>query len=290
MVTGSEQSIPKFHHFVAIMHSRRFTDKSGRFHFFSKQIGKVLYQKPENVFAQNHLNTVVDASGNKDASAEGRFSDLEGRANKIIAKIVVAARKNKRPMLTPEEKLDWDRYFFLQFKRTPDVHQKIATLKEQEVAFKEILASVKARRPDAAAAIDALDTEIERKRFMQAGKVAAIERPGGMAFDEIAKRGLHVARISSSGTEFLIGSAPIVAKGDLRHDRAERWLPVASDVVVGIGGNRGDEAMFRIDDADQILEFNRIVASQSTSFAAASKDLVALLANELREPLSSADR
>jgi hypothetical protein len=274
-VNPPAKSNAKYHHFVAVMHGRRFTDQSGRFYFFDKRVGKLLYTTPGHVFGQNHLNTVKDESGTKDVSVETRFSALEGRANLITERIVSTAREDQCPDLTAEEKSDWDQYLYLQYKRVPDVHSKVALFQEDSGAFEKLL-----EEHD----VGATYTPEERARLIQAGKVRAIEMSLGPALEEFDKRGLVVGRIKGQPESFIIGSSPVIMAGDLREKDAQRWLPIASDVIVGIGGERGAEELKAIQDAKVIAALNRTIADQSTSFAAEPGALVAELIGLLPPP------
>jgi hypothetical protein len=273
------QSIPKLHHFVSQMHTDRFTDGRGRLHVFNKSSGKTYPGTPKSVFGETHLYTVEDAKGSKDTSFEIKLSALESRTNVIIEKIVAAARSGAVPGLAVEEKADWNLFFYMQWKRVPDVHRKVATLREGEDQLDKIFSMIRARFPERAAEIDDLNTPDERKRLLQGGIVKAIDSLGKDVLTLLDSRGLAIIRIIAPGESFVIGSLPIVRMGgDLRSRSAGAWLPIASDVAVGMGGLKGQEHLMFVDDPQTILAFNRVIADQSSSFAAASKSLIESLA------------
>lgn len=272
-------SVPKSHHFVPQMHSRRFTDAKGRFHLHNKRAGKTYPSTPKAAFAETHLYTKEDAFGAKDTSLEGWFSAVEGAANSIIEKIVTAVRANTPLTLTDAERADWDRYVYLLWKRTPDALAKVATLKDADARLTELFSEIAARGPAEAAEVAKLDNPAERKRLVQGSKVMAIEQTPGEVLKVFASRGLVVLRIVDPQLSFAIGSLPVVRKaGDLRDEASEVWLPIASDVAVGIGGEPGTITIAQVSDAEIIRDINRVTAAQSTSFAAASAPLVEDLA------------
>jgi hypothetical protein len=85
-------------------------------------------------------------------------------------------------------------------------------------------------------------------------------------------------RITTPSKVFAIGSLPIIRIGNLRDQSSEAWLPISSDIAVGMGNTRGREVLILLDDPQMIEAFNRATAVQSSSFAAASKPLIESLA------------
>jgi hypothetical protein len=65
-------------------------------------------------------------------------------------------------------------------------------------------------------------------------------------------------------------------------------LPIAFDVAIGPGLSKGTETIAELS-GDQVNEFNRAVARQSSSVAAASRSLVEELVATLREPEGDED-
>jgi hypothetical protein len=240
--------------------------------------GRFFGGTPKSIFAETHLYTIEDGHGQKDTALETVFSALEGRADQIIEKIVAAARRDVRPGLSAKEKAEWDLFFYLQWKRVPDLHRKVASLQEGEAHLDELFAIMRARYPDRIDEIDGLDTAKERKRLLQGGKVKAIASIRHDVLAVLDNRGLAIVRIIAPCEYFAIGSLPIVrTAGDLRNPSAEVWLPVASDVAVGLGRAKGEEDLILVDDPQTVLAFNRATAAQSSSFAAVSKPLIEAL-------------
>jgi hypothetical protein len=145
---SGKTNIPKYHHFVPQMLLRRFTDANGKFSVYIKVANKIVPGTPESQFGQTHFHTVETSTGEKDTSAEGRLSELEGAANLVIEKIVAAARLGQTPSLTPEEKATWDDFLHLQWRRVPDLHAKVASFQDQAGAVDAVLAKVRAKYPD----------------------------------------------------------------------------------------------------------------------------------------------
>jgi hypothetical protein len=94
----------------------------------------------------------------------------------------------------------------------------------------------------------------------------------------LPSRGIVVLHITAPGEVFAIGSFPVVRrKGDLGRTESEVWLPVASDVAIGIG-DPANEITVRDVEPEVILKINQATAVQSSMFAAPFKPLVEALA------------
>lgn len=273
MSSPAVPSIPKSHHFIPQMHSRRFTDPKGGFWLHNKRAGKTYYSNPKQAFCETHLYTKESAQGAKDTSLETQFSGIEGTANTIIGRIVDAVRAEKAPALSPEELSDWATYFYMLWKRTPDALARVATLQQADSRLTELLEQLAARGPEAVAEVAKLDTPEERRRLIQGGKVGAIEQVPGDVLAVFASRGARILHITDPALQLVIGSLPVVRKqGSLHAADAEIWLPVAPDVAVG--GSPGCIEVNQVDDPASVMAINRVMARQSTSFASPSKALV----------------
>jgi hypothetical protein len=272
---------PKLHHFLPQMLLRRFTDSKGKLAFFTKvapQAG-VITGKPKSLFAENHLYSIERSDGSRDVELEKNFAKLEGEAEAVLSKIVSAVRNGQNPRLSVVEKQVIDRFFYMQAKRVPDMHAKSPTLQNAGGHIDTIIDDLLVKHPDRVAELEALRLPEEKARLAQGAKVKAIGMDLGQVMTVLDQRGLAVLRASEG--EFAIGSTPIVRKrGDLRASDAEAWLPIASDVAIGPGLSRGAETLVDLA-SDQINEFNRIMARQSTSFAGASRALVEDLVDTL---------
>lgn len=276
--------VPKLHHFLPQMLLRRFTDGKGKLAFYTKvapQAG-VIIGKPKSLFAENHLYTTEGPDGSRDVELEKSFAKLEGEAEVVLGKIISAARQGQMPGLSVEQKQVFDRFFYMQWKRVPDIHAKSPTLQNADKDIDAIIADLLVRHPDRAAELEALRSPEEKARLAQGAKVKAIATDVGQVRAVLERRGLAVAHASESA--LVIGSTPVVRKrGDLRASEGEAWLPIASDVAIGPGLGKGTETVIDLS-SDQVSDFNRVVARQSTSFAAASHRLVEELVAALPAP------
>ena len=83
---------------------RNFTDNKGQLHCFYKPSGRIFSTVPDNVLAESHLYTQLDAHGKKDVSVEKELSRLEGLVQPVVEKIINAARMREKPELAPPER------------------------------------------------------------------------------------------------------------------------------------------------------------------------------------------
>ncbi|MER9002552.1 DUF4238 domain-containing protein [Mesorhizobium sp. M0862] len=271
-MTGGKD--PKLHHFLPQMLLRRFTDVKGRLAFYTKvaPAAGVIAGKPKGLFAENYLYTVEQADGSCDVELEKSFAKLEGETHSVLAMIASAARQDETPGLSVEQKRLLDQFFYMQWKRVPDMHAKSRTLQNADANIEELIDQLLEKHPDRANELQALRSPKEKARLAQGARVRAIATDVGQIMAVLDQRGLAIARTFEG--MFAIGSAPIVRKrGDLREPDSEAWLPIASDLAIGIGRGKGTEVLIDLS-RDQVNRFNQITAMQSTSFAAASRSLI----------------
>jgi hypothetical protein len=273
---------PKRHHYNAEMLSRRFTDADGVLFFFNKAIPEkgVLPSTPKDVFVRNNLYAWIDrATGAKDLTLERQYARMEGRANQIIEKIVSAARRDKTPGLTVEERREWDAFVYHQWKRVPEAWEDYdfsAALQEQVAEFERTVRPL---------------TDEERARLQDRRVLARLEqnsRVEALASSSIpvanvqASRGIGIIWITDPKKAFVLGSRPVVKltpRGvtHLADHRVEMWLPIASDVAISPGGPPGTERVMPTDDHGAIRHLNEATAQQSGIIAGRSKALIASL-------------
>jgi hypothetical protein len=91
-----------------------------------------------------------------------------------------------------------------------------------------------------------------------------------------------IVRVTDPKKAFVIGSKPVVrmtAPGftKLAPGKAELWLPIASDVAVAPGGQRGSEVLITARDHRLVRRLNQLTAAQSSIIAGCSRKLIASL-------------
>lgn len=238
-----------------------------------------------NLFCEGHLYSEIANDGTKNPALEDYFSVLEGRIDAIIEKAVTAARQDKHPSFTQAERTLWDYFFILQYKRVPDVHHRVGSLREADAELDRIFAHVLERYPEKRAEVEALSSPSARKLLIHNSKVAALQRPSVALEQALARRGIAVLRIARPAKSFIIGSYPIVrfthpGRTHILDPSVEVWLPIAHDVAIGVGLQAGTESFLAVTEPSWIRHINEGIARQSTMYAGRSKELLCSLSGQ----------
>ena len=280
-------SNPKRHHFDAEMLQSRFTDEKGRLYFYDKRFPEKGVQRstPENLFVVKHLHTQHLDSGEKDFSIEEELSILEGKANKVIEKIVEKARSGKVPYLTSRERETFDKFFYFQWKRVPDfLNEKFPDHKIEKVILDRI-----ERRKAAGAELspELQNTENASRtmsRIIHNVKAMAIGDSRGPVYEESLRRlaAMGLLIIYAPNDSFVLGSRPILERrypeDSSDSDPGLFLLPLASNVAVQLYGSRGEVTLEIEERSNLIWEINKAIMEQSTVIAGCSHKLIAALA------------
>lgn len=277
---------PKRHHAVPEMIQKRFVDREGRLHAFDRRRadGAVFRTHPGKLFVHKHLYRRTSADGATDTEMEAWFAELESRADPVIEKIVCAARQSRAPGLTGAEFETWLTFFFMQWKRVPDLHLTVATDDEFEATFDELIAELRRTQSHRADEIDQVSKPEARRRMRHNARVDILLGGSDEPMSMLRLRGLGVARIARPNKQFVLGSRPVVklshpGRGHLLDLTCEMWLAVAPDVIVGLGPGPLSEKVVEINDLDVIRHYNDACAMQSSVLASASADLLRSLVN-----------
>ncbi len=290
----ARKSNPKRHHFVPQMLLNGFTDDDGWLYVFNRAAAArgILRSRPQQTFAENHLNTAYDLDGRRDFSNEQFLSQLESDSAPIADKIVSAARNFDVPALMPEEKGIWDRFFICQWYRVPDMHMPEEDMGHNLTRITSDLASELSRRnaltPEVIAIRDSLLSDPdERSRTVKSVRARiGVESSDTEPMRIIADKGIRIARISKPNRSFVIGSNPISKmthspdRSHLADPAVEAWLPIAHDVAIAPALSRGQEQLLLVKDNRFVKQLNQSIAQQSSAFAGRSSTLVRSLARK----------
>ncbi len=276
-------SIPKRHHYIAQMHSKRFADPNGILYVFDKRFPHTGVQKrtPRNLFVEGDFYTQFDDKGNKDVSVETEFlAPLEGKASPVIERIVSAARRGDPPNLSPDEKDVWVRFSYNQFVRVPEKREKY-----KEEILEEIrneIDFIRQFRPFTDRELSILDDEERLERLwrnssVQNARVTSVKVAGVLSEKRI---GVAVIRNPKPKRSFVIGSNPVVkmsnpGRSHLADPTVEVWLPLARDVAVSPCPGERDKVVSAND--RHIRAINTSVFKQSTVIAGCSRELIEIV-------------
>lgn len=271
--------ISKRHHFVSESHQERFADVNGFLHAYDKTRPEkgIEARRPKNLFVEGHRYSTIRTDGSRDPALENRLAILEGVADPIIERIVVAARRNQTPRLTAAEFDIWVRYFVIQWKRVPDLHLEITTDSDSEADVRRLIGELREVFPERGSELDALATPDAIRRTVQNARVDSLEHISAEVEQAMHARGLGIVRCPP-GKRFVLASRPVAkfslpGQGSLLNPEVEMWLPIAEDVAAGIGAGRGTERIFHAT-IDQIRHINLTLLKQSTIIASASPMLI----------------
>lgn len=275
------QEEPKRHHFVPEMLQKRFLDERGRLHIYNRynpELG-IVPKIPRQNFVKTHLYSTENNDGSKNTAFEHFLSELEYKADNVIEKIVLSARNNIEPNLTNEERSVWHEFLLMQWKRVPDLHKTITTYEELERLIDTELDTICRIAPHRANEAELLRRKIAKRRLMKNIRVGVYANNGNEVMDILRNRGMAILRIDVPRKSFVICSRPVVkltvnGKSDLRDTESELWLPVSSDIAVGVGDGISQEKLLLMRDEKPIRQLNIAGVGQSSMFGAASPHLV----------------
>lgn len=273
---------PKRHHSIARFLLSRFADESGLIHLFDKRRPEkgIISTNPKNAFVERHLYSQTNDDGSKDVSVEKFLSKIESEASAIVEKIVAAARANAVPNLTAAEMTVWVRFFYLQWKRVPDVHDMAFNYTEYENYLTEVINEFETdSRPLSADERKQIEDPEFQKQLRQDVRARAVALPSKRVEQILSDKGLIVARICNPKRSFVIGSYPIAkltedGRNHLSDPSVQMWLPLSFDVAVTPGGARGTEEFVEFTETEHIRYLNERIFSQSTAIAGRSVALI----------------
>lgn len=277
-------SPPKRHHYVPQMILNGFTDQNGWLHWcrLEQSPPAVRPARPAELFLEKHLYSTVSEGGIKDPAMEKELSQLESEAAAVIGEMIAAARADRPPALSRQQKQVWYLFFLMQWRRAPEAQRSIASDAELSQMLDEALEAVRILVPQRRDEIETLSTPEAKKRIMRNVRVDSLRQLRANVMGVLEKRGITVLRIRRHNKSFIVGSRPVVkitprGRTDLNDPVVEMWLPIALDVAAGVGlgnGNgNGSISLFFLDNDKPIRQLNCAIASQSSVIASCSPAL-----------------
>ena len=222
---------------------------------------------PTNLFVKSHLHTSVDSGGNKNVVVEELLAELEGPVSEVIDKIVDAARQQKTPDLTHAEKEAWCQYFYLQWRRVPEVRDQVLSKvvpEELKMQLSKYFGSIE-----------------EVNRNIKNVWVESLPNSSKNVHSVLMNKGLGIVVAQNLEHSFIVGSHPTVkfshpGRAHLSDSSVEYWFPLASDVAVSPCGGRTER--LALADGNVVQTINRYISRQSTVIAGCSRELISSIA------------
>jgi hypothetical protein len=271
---------PKRHHFISQMQLRRFTGPTGEIFSFNKSSPEkgVLKSAPINLFVKRHLYSSIAKDGTKNTELEKQYSKIESAADPVINNLITYANKGRIYALLPSVREAWNKLYYVQFGRVPDLHRKL--FNEFDAIFeREIIKFERnVRRLTADERISFRDPKV-KSIIEQNARVKSLGTFEGDVLDFIRARGIFVGVVSVPGEELIIGSYPIIAltaaDGAPANARGV-WLPIAPNVAVSPSNTRSDQLQVW-SEPGVVQKINEKAFQQSTIIAGRSRSLIASL-------------
>lgn len=277
---------PRRHHYIPLMLLRRFETTNGKIFYYNRRFKKkkILETTPENIFLQNNLHTVIQRDGSKDLSLEINLSEMESAASDIISKIINNARDGYAVKLNQTEKEIWDAFFFTQWKRTPDFHEKIYIDDEIDLWLEEWRKEHETSEgPLTPEQERDYNNQLWRKRIRQNLKIEALAGDNPSVQKILRQKGLGIMRINKANKSFVMGSFPVIKlahsnRSHISDPTVEMWLPIAPDIAISPAPCRPEETILvEVNDDSCIRAINSNIYKQSSAIAARSDKLIASL-------------
>lgn len=270
-------TVPKRHHYVPMMLQRSFCMPNGKLWACRVGQGAPFEVSPEKIFLEQHLYREEHHDGSTSVWLEKAFSSFETHCAPLFARMIEAARNRQAYELDDQERANLDAFLYLQIKRVPGIHTNGFMAGEAERTVDRVLEETIAAFPDRLQEIHDLIGANGRERMIKNMKVRAIGGWSEKVLEAMARRGVTIARIGNrERRKFVIGSAPVIrwGKGGLSNPEHQIWMPIASDVAVGLRGPRFRTTLVEGLDLQSVRNLNMSIASQSDMIAGASQELI----------------
>ena len=223
-----------------------------------------------NAFLANHYNSVFDKSVT-DRSIEEFLENVDGRAARVIGKVVDLARTGLLPTLNIEEKACLCQFLWTQHLRSPHLRARWADHpRSKEMAYRSILNA--ATEPDfPPLEIDRLMEEVDS--IIDDAAKMIVTTKSSRSQDDMTKMSLDLGRVCASvGARLVTSDRPCLIGRSSQLGRSGRvCMPVAEDVIVQLSrpqDSQGDVYSLGIKRVNQI---NRQTFRAATRFVAGSR-------------------
>lgn len=141
------------------------------------------------------------------------------------------------------------------------------------------------RHPNRTREINELSDPDIMARTVRNTRARAVLRISSKVMTLFRARGIRIIRARAAGKSFVIGSRPVMQMGfgsnlTLYNFATEMWMPIAHDVIVGVGGGAQIE-LLHFDDGAPIRKFNEAILRQSSAFGCRSPQLATSLSTHV---------
>lgn len=272
--------LPAKHHYVPEFLIWNFEAPNGRVYFYDKDRPKkgIEERNPGNILYQKHIYTRTHSNGSKDVQQELDYAKLEHAVAPVVVHIVESARSGKLPNLTIEQKGLWDAFLYEQWRRVPDLHDALFTPELYDNITRRTIADLERLRPLRPDERELINDPKFTRMMLHNARVNLLGSRSANVMQVLGSRAIAIVRLTKPNKSFVLGSRPVVklttsSNTHLSHPEVEFWLPIAPDVLAGIGRHDGEELLLPASD-DFVRGFNLSVFKHSTKVVARSKQLL----------------
>lgn len=264
------------HHIIPKFLLNNFTDENGNLYFYN---GKdVVNTSIKDGFIRKNFYAQRGQDGHRNFDAETKLSKSESKSAPIINKIIEAGRKRNCPGLTDSERNLLDKFFVIQWMRTPIMRDTV--MPDLQKGYRNILDDFeREKRPLIPSERSELTEETEMKRRIYNAHVQCVPIPSEEVLQCLKIKGIGLCVITNPKKSFIIGDFPIIkitsqGSTQLSDPTVEVWLPISYDIILAYAAFYNPENLIFEDRMERIREINRTVAKQSNVIAGRSELLV----------------
>lgn len=258
---------------------RNFTNDTGGLYFWRRSfaVGDVKVTRPDNLFLEDDLYTIIGDGGERDVSLEHGFSKLESAGAQLLRELLGIVRAGKTPSMGDEvwEFLHHFRYY--SDKRSAAWHSRFLSDDELNAALEEVANQTRWTDADRAWMTDLGDVDrIKRNARID----AQASGPPEELLVAMRSRGL-VVYMAPRNAAFVLGDHPTaMARVGPAAEEAPggkiSFMPIASDAALGYCSRARTVYVEQLT-REQLRTMNEAMTRQSVMIAGRSQALVASL-------------
>ena len=233
---------PVGQHLVAKFILKKFADPKGFLHCFHKPSDQIFSAKPERVIRENHMYTLSAEDGTQPYAIEEGLGKLESALAPTLQKVIEVARSGHFPALSPEEEEILRIFLWMQLRKTRTARDILRVSLQQE------------------------ESETYQDDWRNSLTVPIDAETRAVLFN----KGLVFGVIEDSQSKALaIGDHPVILGGagefPITHPKAEISMPLASDVLVSLHGDRSHRDLLPIDHIADLVNDGVLVYSDTVA-------------------------
>ena len=267
------------HHIIPKFLLRNFINQKGGLYFYNGE--NIVNTSIKNAFIKKQFYAQRDRDGRRNFDTETELSKIENKSAPILDKVIEAGRKRNCPYLTDSERNLLDKFFVIQWMRTPIMRDTV--MPNLQKGYRNILDDFeREKRPLTPSERSELTEEEEMNRRIDNAHIQCVSIPSEEVLQCLKSKEIGLVVITNPKKSFIIGDSPVIritSQGptQLSDPTVEVWLPISYDIILAYAAFYNPENLIFEDRMERIREINRTVAKQSKMIAGRSEFLVSSL-------------